>query len=389
VDIVYLANCVLPSRSANTIQITKMCEAFAREGHEVTLLVPAHPDAEEDVEDVYDFYDVDPAFEIRKLPRPSLSSLGTLVVNYRMGREAARLEPDVVYGRTVVGCYFAARSGVRTVFETHAPVRESRFGRVLDVFFRRLIRQSSFDYLVVISDALRSYYREHYSSLGNILVARDAADAVDESTEPAALGSGDRLQVGYVGHLYQGRGMDLIADMARQFPAMDFHVIGGDPEDVDRWEDRLSDLETVTLYGFLPPGELDQYRLAFDVQLAPYQRNLKTNAGHNTVQWMSPLKIFEYMAAGRAIVASDLPAIREILVDGETALLCPPADRDAWADALGRLAENPQLRSDLGHRARAEFLANYTYRQRARLVLRERERTHPSHWQAADSPRTG
>ncbi|PSQ37529.1 hypothetical protein BRD08_02415 [Halobacteriales archaeon SW_10_66_29] len=81
-ELVYLANCVLPSRSANTIQITKMCQAFARQGHDVTLLVPAHPSREADVEDLYDFYDVDPCFEIYKLARPRLSSVGTFLVNY-------------------------------------------------------------------------------------------------------------------------------------------------------------------------------------------------------------------------------------------------------------------------------------------------------------------
>jgi len=378
-EIVYLSNCVLPSRSANTIQITNMCEGFATLGHDVTLFVPNRPDLEADVDDIYEFYDVDPCFEIRKVPRPNLSSAGTLIVNYRMGKRAAHIDPDLVYGRSSVGCYVAATHGATTVFESHAPMAESRFGRIETWFFEHMIAQPSFEYLTVISDALRDYYAEQYPQLsGEIVVARDGAPIVDRDTDPVNL-DGDDLQVGYIGHLYQGRGMDVIDEVATRLPWADFHIIGGDPEDVEHWRDELAGAENVTFYGFLPPSDLDQYRLAFDVQLAPYQWNLATNAGHNTVNWMSPLKIFEYMAAGRAIVASDMPAIREILVDDYTALLCDPDDIDAWEDALRRLHEDAVLRNRLGKRAYADFLQNYTYKERAKICLQERpESTQPS-----------
>ena len=370
-ELVYLANCVLPSRSANTIQITKMCQAFAQQGHDVSLLVPAHPSREADVEDLYEFYDVEPCFTVYKLARPRLSSVGTFLVNYRMGRLAARMNPDVVYSRSIVASYFASSSGASCVFESHSPVRESRFGRVEDTFFRRLIDHSSFEYLVVISDALKEYYREEYPEIGDrIVVARDAADSVDDGAEPVALrGRDDALQVGYVGHLYEGRGMDVIAGLARNHDGAEFHIIGGDPEDVEQWRGRLGNRDNVHFYGFLPPSQLDGYRLAFDVQLAPYQREISTNAGHNTVQWMSPLKIFEYMAAGRAILASDLPAIREILTDGETAILCDPDDESQWSDALWTLTSGEGYRRELGQQARAEFLEQYTYDTRAQRCL--------------------
>jgi glycosyltransferase involved in cell wall biosynthesis len=372
--LVYLANCILPSRSANTIQITKTCDALARQGHDVILLVPDRPRAETNVADVYGFYDVDPSFRIAKVTRPPLSSLGTLLANYWMGHTAAGLDPDLVYGRTTVGCYAASLFGAPTVFESHSPVVESRFGRVEDFLFGRMIRRPSFRYLVVISSALRDYYRDAYPDLADrIVVARDAADPVDRTTDRSSPGgSDDRLQVGYVGHLYTGRGMGLIGDLATRRPECDFQIVGGDREDVETWRGRLGGADNVTFHGFVPPADLDRYRLAFDVQLAPYQWDLETNAGHNTVRWMSPLKIFEYMAAGRAIVASDMPAIREILTDGETALLCDPDDAGAWDAALSRLRDQPTLRRRLGERARDEFEAHYTYDERVRIALRQR-----------------
>jgi len=375
-DLVYVANSVVPSRAANSMQVMNMCEAFADNGHDVTLLVPDRDAELSDVDDVHDYYDVAPTFEIRKCTRPNLSSAGTFLVNYWIGREAAAMDPDLVFGRSVVACYFASLTGARTVFESHSPMRESRFGWLEEAFFSRLIGHETFEHLVVISDALREYYEEAYPHLaGNVVVARDAADPVDTSVQPVALEPADAaLQVGYVGNLYEGRGMELVASLARRLSDVHFHVVGGDPDDVDRWQSSLADVESITFHGFVSPGELDRYRLAFDVQVAPYQHDVATNAGHNTVRWMSPLKIFEYMAAGTAIVASDLPAIREILDDGETALLADPDAVDEWMDALVRLRDEPDLRSALGARARADFLDNYTWEQRAKEVLRPEPR---------------
>jgi len=75
------------------------------------------------------------------------------------------------------------------------------------------------------------------------------------------------------------------------------------------------------------------------------------------------------MAAGRAIVASDLPAIREILDDGRTALLCNPEAPDEWEQALRRIDTDNELRESLGQQAQSKFLDRYTYEKRAATAL--------------------
>jgi glycosyltransferase involved in cell wall biosynthesis len=84
---------------------------------------------------------------------------------------------------------------------------------------------------------------------------------------------------------------------------------------------------------------------------------------------MSPLKLFEYMAAGRPIIVSDLPVLREVVHDGVDALMCEPENTTAWEEALGRLARDADLRARLGREARAEFLRRHTWTARARAAL--------------------
>jgi glycosyltransferase involved in cell wall biosynthesis len=84
---------------------------------------------------------------------------------------------------------------------------------------------------------------------------------------------------------------------------------------------------------------------------------------------MSPLKLFEYMAAERPIVTADLPVLREVVRDGETALLCPPGDVPAFAAGLRRLAADADLRASLGAAGRDLLQEKYTWEARAKRVL--------------------
>src|SRR5262249_46625064 len=85
--------------------------------------------------------------------------------------------------------------------------------------------------------------------------------------------------------------------------------------------------------------------------------------------YMSPLKLFEYMASERPIVASDLPSIAEVLKDGDTALMFPAGDVDALTRAVQRLHDDPRLRETLAMNAYAEVMQEHTWAKRAELIL--------------------
>ncbi len=109
---------------------------------------------------------------------------------------------------------------------------------------------------------------------------------------------------------------------------------------------------------------------AFDVVLMPYGREVRgASGGADLANWMSPLKMFEYMAAGKAILAADLPVLREVLRHEENALLAPPGDVEAWKRGLRRLLADRGLRERLGDLARSEAAALHTWEARARRIL--------------------
>jgi glycosyltransferase involved in cell wall biosynthesis len=362
--ITYLAHSIIPSRQANSINVMKMCHAFAATGNQVRLLTPNFAATEPRVDDVHAFYGVAPTFSLEKLYLPSLPA-GVVVSALQAISRLRRDPPDLLYSRSLNFCALVAPFVTAPLaLEIHLALNRAERWR-----FRRLAAQPNFRGLVVITQALADWFAATFPGLDRqIFVAPDGADVPAANLTPVRLGRNGRMTVGYCGHLFDGKGIGLLVDLARAVPDADFHVVGGRAEDVAVWRRRAGELENLVFHGFLPNPEALRYVAAFDVAIAPYQRRVTVyERDFDVAPWMSPLKLFEYMAAGKAILSSDLPVLREILTDGENALLCPPDNLDAWIGALRRLRGIAE-RKRLGERARSDFQTKYTWYQRAEKI---------------------
>ena len=364
----YISRSFIPSRSANSVHVMKMCEAFVRNGHQVVLLAPDSKDVEPGEHDPYRFYGVEPCFPIEKLPWLRFKGKGD-VYGFLAARRARGLKVDLVYSRVLSGCFFSTLLGQPVIYESHEPVAAA--GGSVAWMFERVVRRPSFRRLVVISEALRKLYTESHGALlaDRIAVAHDAADPPRRDADEEIIETG-KFQVGYIGHLFAGRGIGLILQLAEQCPWADFHLIGGTESDLAYWRKGGTSRSNIYFRGFVAPAALERERRSFDVLLAPYQRRVSVYGGTgNTSQWMSPLKIFEYMAAGKAILCSNLPVLREVLSHEETALLCDPEDVRSWVEALERLRNDSALRNELGKRAADRVEQCHTWSSRAKKVL--------------------
>lgn len=362
--LVYLSNAAVPSRAANGVHIMKMCAAFAAAGHDVTLLARRGSDGPGDV---FAFYGVPPSFAIRHLPRAG-GTMGEYGYAAACAWAVRRLKPDLVFSRYLLGSVAAALAGVPGGLELHQPVpAASRLQRRL---FHAYVRRPEFRRLVVITRPLLELFRDADGiSADRILVAPDGADLPGENVD-AWRPDPQGFHIGYLGHLYPGRGIELILALARRCPWATFHIVGGTDEDVARVRQAAAGDANVTVHGFVPPARAEAMRLGMDVLLAPYQSVVGLGSGTVTTErWMSPLKIFEYMAAGKAIVSSDLPILRDVLVPERNALLCAPDAVAEWERSLARLRDDPELAARLGGTARADLVREYQWSRRAERIL--------------------
>lgn len=360
--ITYITPSHIPSTEANTIQVTRMCEAFAKEGNQVQLLSPnkkSDPDAT-----ISDFYDIDPIFKFRQLPWHPFKGYQFAPL---AAAAAKQFQSDVVFSRSIAGCYFSMYFDIDIAYESHVPA--DNIHPITNRMFNSMITSDRLSSLVVISNSLREYYESKYDISDKLCVAHDAAPPWDGVPIESIQNRGGQ-QIGYVGHLYQGKGVEIIHRVARAMPNTTFHIVGGKDQDLQYWRSRTEDLSNMVFHGFVQPRKVPNYLASFDVALAPYQQNVYgASCSADLSQWMSPLKIFEYMSARLPIICSDIPVLQEILTDGKNAVLCPPDDVEAWTAAIQSLQVDKGLKKRIGTNAYQDFLDNYTYSSRAKKIL--------------------
>jgi glycosyltransferase involved in cell wall biosynthesis len=361
----YIASSRMPTRAANNVHVLKMCDAIVQHGYRLTLVFEQENTGHSlDVARWFDEFGVRSKFETIPLQNRRTRNLRYL------DKALAAIDANctAILTRCPYSAFFSALAGLPTVLELHRPVDTRSLGYVWN-----LAKLPSFRGLIAITGALAKRIAHDVPHVEKRLtVIPDAADPVrrDCPEFPIRRQPGSLLEIGYAGHLYAGKGMELIAELAKRLPAVGFHVMGGLDSDIESWRRRTDALGNVFYYGHHPHADVEAFLQSVDVVVAPYQRSTMVfGGGHDIAPWMSPLKIFEYMASGKPILASDLPVLHEVLADERTALLCNPDDAAPWVRSIERLIAEPGLRSALGLAAKQTFEQRHTWQIRSKMAL--------------------
>ncbi|HSE83703.1 MAG TPA: glycosyltransferase, partial [Thermodesulfobacteriota bacterium] len=174
----------------------------------------------------------------------------------------------------------------------------------------------------------------------------------------------------YAGNLYVGRGINLLTEVALRLKDVLFVIVGGVEEDIDRYMyvARMKSAENVIFIGFVPHKKVSLYLSSADVLVMPYTSQMTIKGGTNAVEFTSPIKLFEYMAARRPIVATSLPSVEEILEQEGNAVLVEPDSVDSLYYGIKRVLDDEELARDLSFRA-VNDITKYTWEERARKIL--------------------
>jgi glycosyltransferase involved in cell wall biosynthesis len=377
----YISPSTIPSRSANSIHVVNMCEALTQLGHHVTLFARSkllnRVDLEKKVQEFYGIDSKDINIVAVRCNTTRGVELGiSLRALSRFFKELITLKlPDIIISRNLYAAIFLGFFLRRKiVYEIHAP--ERGFRKIL----QGCLVKSGRIPCIVISEALRRIIASlHVKSKNSIIyVMRDAARSeqslMDETKRrfyrERYLGSYLNLSAydkfaGYFGHLHPGRGIEIIRGIAAEIPRVAFIVYGGNEKDIIQCRE---DNKNKNLYfmGHIPPAEVRSAMAMMDMLLMPYQKSVSVGlADVDTAQWMSPMKLFEYMSVGVPIISSDLPVLREVLHDRVNCLLATPDNVSSWIKAVNQLLASRDLAIKIRCRAYEQFRSDYTWYKRA------------------------
>jgi len=264
--LIYLADSKFPSRAANSIQVMKMCQAFTKNGHQVTLIFPSWKTKKTERDTLFTFYGINEIFQIIAFPWnifPRFRYLYSIAVAAYIFLK----KKDVIYSRDAYASIMCTLLRQNVIFESHRPpIIKKGFTGFL---FRRFYRHNKLIRIIVISNALKKFFIRNNISDDKLLVAHDAAEQVNGTTVKL---NDNQFVVGYIGHLYQGRGIKLILEMADRLPEIRFRFVGGNEDDLLYWKKKSEKIGNVEFLGFYPPYLTEKFRLACDILIAPYEK---------------------------------------------------------------------------------------------------------------------
>ncbi len=410
IKIIYLVNARIPTEKAHGIQIMQMCEAFGYSGVEVELVAPLRFNKIKN--DPFKYYGIKPLFKITKLfcldsISFGLGSFGFFfeTISFLIVAKIYLLfqKYDIFYSREQIAGIFWKNAAL----EIHS----------LPAKIRRIHLKSwrNSTALIVLTNFIKEKLVEAGVPDNKILIAPDGVDlekfdikiTKEESRQKVGLPQ-DKKIVLYTGHLYEWKGATALLEAAKQFsispatllyskdrrdPASRdnfqnilFVFVGGTEKDVKSFKFQVSNfkLNNVLVVGHRPHQEIPYWLKAADVLVLPNSAKEKISQFYT-----SPMKLFEYMASGRPIVASDLSSIREILNDPSThstnaqggeqsrttssgqgnAVLVRPDIPVYLAEGIKKVLENPDFSDKISKQAYLD-VQNYTWEKRAEKILK-------------------
>ncbi len=360
------------------MHIDELTRALEAQGHQIVMVGPAVVESDQFGSDGGLV-----AWLKRFMPKFAYELLEltySLVAYVKLHRAVKTHAPDCLYERynlyTPAGVWIKRRFGLPMLLEVNAPLFDER-RRYDGIALPRLARWSEryawrgADHVLPVTEVLAERVleagvpRERISVIHNGIDLGRFGKIPDSVAAKRALRLEGRLVLGFTGFMREWHGLHRVVDvLAREEGGQprQLLVVGDGParESVERRARELGISDRVTITGVVGRDDVARYVAAFDVALQP-----------DVVPYASPLKLFEYLALARAVVAPDTPNIREILSHEENALLFDPARPESFVDAVERLCVDNQLRERLSGEARETiFRGDYTWEGNARRVER-------------------
>lgn len=388
-QLVYVSNARLPTERAHGVQIIRMCDAFASCGANVTLVHPWRRQTESALAQtrVREYYGAEQSFSIRTLRNVDVAWLAPILPRWAFlpislayellrgwhnTRSVRGSGAALYFTREITTAWWLVRAGLPTALEIHTVP-----GRLQRKMLQSILGRPELRIIVAVTGHLRDdLVREVSVPRERTLVLHDGVDlrhfqceaSRDDCRRLLGLPT-DRPIVLYAGQLNRERGVYGLLGAAGRIPEAEFVVVGGREPDLSEFTAEARGLPNVKLVGQVEPHRVPGYLHAADVLVLP-----QSGGSAHYLYYASPMKLFEYMAARRPIVATALPCIQEVLEHGETALLVPPEDDQALSGAIRRLLEDHELARSTADRA-AAVVRQYTWAERARSILAA---AHPS-----------
>ncbi len=369
--ICYIASPEFFSKGAYAVHAVEMCKAMDKLGIEFEAVVPGRFACE----DIFEYYAVKKPFRLTSLPFTKYKGRQlTHGVSSALYALLNKRKFDLVLTRNIICASILTRAGgFPTVYDAHHPPVNPATRK----FFQSFQNSRSLAAVSFNTEGLRGIYLRNGLDRAKTVVAHNGVETEDFNNRPSPreirkqLGlPSDRPIICYCGNTYAGRGIESLVETAEEIKDAVFLVVGGLEADNAPYIEaaKKKGLENFVVKGFVPHAQVPLYLLAADILTLPYTERITIKGGTKAAEFTSPMKLFEYMAAGKPIVSTGISTVLEVLKDGENSVIAAPGDREGLAKAMRRCLGDAEFSGRIARRAREE-VRKYTWEERVLQIL--------------------
>ena len=352
ISLYYIAELNLPNKSAYSIHVMKMCEAFSKLGYEINLLSIKNTNLSR----IFNIYNIKYKFKLTSIFNKSLNLnfITRLLFTYKI--LIKNFEKNSVFiSRSIIFALVASTIKKKVFLELHHQI--TGFSKILFNFLKFLNLTKNLKF-IFLHKKLKQFYNIKNSKS---IILDDAADI--NSFKSKIKKKKLKNTCVYIGSFFEGKGIEQILRLAKLNKKIFFHIYGEKKNLINKNVDK-----NIKIFDYVNYSKIPKILSQYEVALMPYQSKVKGRSSIWLQKYMSPLKMFDYLAAKMIILASDLTVYRHILKNNFNCKLIEVNDDRKWSEALNNVFKNKKINIFLKKNAHATA-QKYTWEKRCQKII--------------------
>ena len=363
----YLAITDIPSRYANALQIIQMSNAFVKNGHKVNLIIPNFKSLNQSIKS---YYDVTSKINLIRLgkKKDKITKIDNILLPLKLVFKNLFIKKDLIITRNLVISLILIIFRIEHILELHDDLKIS--GNILSKIFKilRLLNSKSILRLVFITNNLKKFVSKNYNyNRKNFKILPDATSIITKKLPEKSNKS--KFKIGYFGSIYKSRGIELIFKLAKLDKKNQYYIYGGTKFDKKKLQ--KFKLKNLRINSQIPYKKVKKKISQMDVLLMPYTEKV-TTAGDvsNIINFMSPMKMFDYLGSGKILITSNIKVLKEILKNNYNCIIIKNYKSvNSWKKQIDQINLNKYKYLNIRLNA-LQTAKKYTWENRADQMLK-------------------
>jgi len=365
-DITYISNGSTPSHVPNSLQIVKTCEYLAKNKNNVTLIVP---NTAKSSTSINSFYNVKHSFRIDRLSKFSKNPKG---INYYLFSFFAVIKSfrnsDLIISRNFFAIFLRIILQKKCILEIHHDI--SIESRIVNFIFKNfnILKSNKLIKIIAISNSIKKHYEKQFKLTKKNIMVLPSGTAIRSNYVCSK--NKKHLNIGYFGSINYSKGIGTIINLARMDKNNTYHIYGGMKYQVSEIRRKFK-IDNLKISSHQDYKKIPQLLSKMDILLMPYTKSV-TAAGNvsDITRFTSPLKLFDYMAAGKTIICSNIKVFKEVVKDKKNCIIVKNfSNTQNWLMEINKVKNNLYLRNILAKNCLKD-IKNFHHNERVKEYLK-------------------